>query len=475
MVFDAKGRAVEGLKAQESYEPDSSEPGQATFDADWLVECASRCIDGALQEASSRGSRIGAVGVTTFWHSMLGVDDDGRPVTPLITWADTRAAHAAETLKQSLDPSAYHRRTGCALHPSFYPARLHWLAAEPETYARVRKWMSPGEYLFLRLFGRAACSVSMASATGLFHQNEMQWDGETLRAIGLAPEHLLDPTDIDEPAAGLWEPYRSRWPILADIPWAPAIGDGAASNLGSGCSTDRRIAINLGTSGAIRVLFEAEQVEIPDDLWCYRLDRRRRLMGGAFSDGGNILTWARETLAGVDDALVEEAASRAPDSHGLTFLPFLGGERSTGWRPHARGTIHSLSLQTAPVDLLQAGMEAVALRFALVHRSLKRVFPKADEIVVSGGAFSRAPGWAQMTADALGAPLLLAEETEATSRGAALVALSLLGITVDDSRLSGRTLEPRMDRHDVLCAALDRQQRLYYILSEFNGANGQHV
>jgi gluconokinase len=475
IIFDSNGDAVEGLRVQRDCSPDHTEPGQATFDADALVETVAHCIDGVLQLAGDQAANIAAVGVTTFWHSMVGVSTEGKAVTPLYTWADTRSEDAAQQLKKRMDPQQTHARTGCALHSSYYPARLVWLSeTQPALFRKVDRWLSPGEYLFQRLFGDARCSISMASATGLFNQNACNWDDETLQALPISRANLAPLTDIDKPVKGLLPEWSKRWPTLANIPWAPAIGDGAASNLGSGCLTDERIVINLGTSGAIRVLFPAQKVDIPDELWCYRLDRKRFIMGGAFSDGGDVIAWLKKTLNITDIApLMQEIEKCHPDSHGLTFLPFLSGERSIGWRPNARGTFHGLTLTTGPADILQASMEAVALRFALVYNILHKQFPQARQIIASGGALAQSPVWGQMIADALGAPVTVAEQSEATSRGAALVALLAAGIINDVGDLpplSGTVLKPDSARHQVFNKALDRQQRLYKLLLDFDAS-----
>jgi gluconokinase len=472
MLFDSSARALEETRCQIEHRPDHDQPGQSTFDADPLVDTAAHCIDGALAAAGRMAERVAAVGVTTFWHSMVGVNARGAAVTPLITWADTRSADAARALKTQLDAAAVHDRTGCALHSSYFPARLAWLReTAPVSFHDAAHWLSPGEFLFLRLFGETACSVSMASGTGLLDQNARQWDPEMLAASGIRPDQLAPLTDIDRPARGLRSPWAERWPVLARVPWTPAIGDGAASNLGSGCATVRRIAINLGTSGAIRVMFEADRVSIPRELWCYHLDHRRFVMGGAFSDGGSVAEWMRDSL-GLPDlrAALREIAGREPDSHGLTFLPFLSGERSTGWRPEARATLHGLSLATTPTDILHAGMEAVALRFALVHRVIRRAFPAAEEVVASGGGVAESPVWARMIADALGVPVTVAEEREATSRGAAIVALTAAGVlrdVADAPPLRGTVVEPESARHAALSAALERQQELYRRLADW--------
>jgi gluconokinase len=467
IAFDMRGRAIDGLREQVRYEPHTASEGSSEFDGDKLVEHAAHCIDKVLAEASTAGCRIAAVGATTFWHSMAGAGEDGSAVTPIYTWADTRSESAVAGLRERLDPAGYHARTGCALHSSYFPARLAWLSHErPELFHRVKRWMSPGEYLYLKLFGEAQCSVSMASGTGLLNQNAADWDDETLDALPVTRENLNALSDIDSPVRGLREPWRSRWPALADVPWVPAIGDGAASNLGSGCDSDRRIAINLGTSGAIRVLFRADRAEIPTDLWCYRLDRGRFVMGGAFSDGGSVYAWMRETLnlSGSDDEIELALAGREPFGHGITFLPFLSGERSTGWRPDATATVHGLRLSTTPLDVLQAALEGVALRFALVAASLRRVFPNATEIRASGGALGQSQVWAQIICDAIGQSVQVTAEAEASSRGAALAAIAALGCPVDDEHTpveTGQVLTPDARRHAVYQEALAVQQDLY--------------
>src|SRR2546423_15256032 len=114
----------------------------------------------------------------------------------------------------------------------------------------------------------------------------------------------------------------------------PAIGDGAANNIGAGCATRERVALMIGTSGAMRVLGEDEPPPaLPKVLWCYRADRRRIITGGALSDGGGLYGWMTDALApGGHQAEIERALSAIePDAHGLTVLPFWAGERSTGW------------------------------------------------------------------------------------------------------------------------------------------------
>ena len=206
--------------------------------------------------------------------------------------------------------------------------------------------MSFGEYLFLKLFGRAVASTSMVSGSGLWNQHANDYDAEILGALPIDRTQLSAPGDMDQPQTELRSAYKSDWPGLAGTPWYPAVGDGAANNLGSGCHAPDRFALMVGTSGAMRAVIESERVEIPPGLWGYRVDRKRYVVGGALSNGGLVFQWMKRTLAlpsGEDDEVIEQKlAAMAPGSHGLVILPLFAGERSTQWRAEARAAITGL-------------------------------------------------------------------------------------------------------------------------------------
>ncbi|BBL79156.1 gluconate kinase [Rubrobacter xylanophilus] len=463
-LYDLSGSPVEGsgvnLELKLSYTPD----GGATVDADVLVELAARAIDAALSR--SGGRRVRAVALCTFWHSLLGLDGSGRPVTPVLTWADRRAAGAASRLRERLDERAVHRRTGCVLHSSYWPAKLLWMREErPKDFERSRRWVSPGEYLYLRLFGELRVGTSMASATGLFLQNEQEWDRELIGALPVEAGQLSPISD--EPFCRLRGEWARRWPDLREVPWFPAAGDGACSNVGCGATAPSRPALMVGTSGAMRILWRAEATSIPPGLWCYRADGRRFVMGGALSNGGNLVEWLRGTLRLPGPEETERLLGEMePDGHGLTFLPLLAGERGPGWSDRANGVVAGLSMASTPVDILRAAMEAVAYRFAAIADLLEETFPGREEVIATGGGLLGSRTWAGIMADVLGTELTLSGVREASSRGAALLALETLGeLEIEEAEVPRRqTLTPDAARHEVYRRAMERQGRLYELL-----------
>jgi gluconokinase len=313
-LYDARGHAVEGRFHQVPYAPTTTPDGGVEHDPAVLLGAAAACLDAVVRAA--RHDDIQAVGVTSFWHGLIGFDTGQRPVTPVFMWADSRSARDAGLLRDALDEHALHARTGCHLHASYWPAKLRWLAHErPADVRRVARWGSIGEHLELTFFGETSTGLSMASGTGLRDQDTLRWDPEALAAAGIEADQLFPLGIRTEGRRGLRAPWAGRWPALRSVPWFPAVGDGAASNVGSDCIDRGRIALNVGTSAALRVVTEAGVVA-PRGLWRYRVDQRRGLLGGAIS---HLPVWA-QMLADALGRAVHCSAEQEATSRGAALL-----------------------------------------------------------------------------------------------------------------------------------------------------------
>jgi len=406
--FDERGE-TDGELRQEKYESD--DPAE-------VAAVVRRVLGDEEPDATS-----------CFAHSLVAVDEGWNALTPILGWRDTRSTEEADRLARKLDPVAVHARTGAFLHPSFWPAKLAWLAGtEPDTFRRTACFVSFADYLR----GEAETSLGMASTSGLLDLATQEWDAELLDILGVEEERL---------------------PRITDVPLWP---DAACSNAGAGCTGRTRAALMVGTSGAFRILYESERPQPKPGLFLYLADARRVVEGGALSDGGNLYEWLKRTLGDTSGSLAE----RDPSDHGLTVLPFLGGERSTGWNPHARGTIHGLTLGTTPLDLRQAAYEGVAFRFAAIADLL----PDVREVVATGAGLLHDRDWIQIMADALARPIHVSGVPEASLRGAAVLVLERLGQEVAEAPI-GEVVEPRADRAEAYRTAREQQQRLYEVLT----------
>lgn len=469
LLFDGEGRAIDGFGRQIAYDIRTLPGGGVEIDAHALFDLCVQCLDAMHTDLAAAGRRADAVAAAGFWHSFLGIDRDGALSTAFIHLLDTRCAPQAAELAALLDPRQTHARVGCVFHPSYWPARLRWLSKnDPEGCARTARWMSFPEWMLSRFTGRTVESTSMMSASGIWRQNANDYDDELLAHLPARRDQLADPSAMDVPVSKLGGEFTARWPLFDGIPWFPAIGDGAANNIGAGCIVPDRFALMVGTTGAMRSAVERDHMDIPAGLWCYRIDRRRFVLGGALSDGGKVFEWMTERLSGLPagDALEEALLTMTPGSHGMTFLPLFAGERSPNWNASARAAITGISLNTQPIDLLRASLEAVALRFRLIYDILCARVAPPKEVIATGGALLRSQAWTRMMADALGRPVVSCLESETSSRGAAMLALERLGVRslTDFPTHLGEVFAPEPSHAAAYASMLEQQQKLYGLL-----------
>lgn len=472
ITYDARARAIMGSEEQIPHTPRATPDGGVETDAADLFDLLIRCIDGALHRLGHREDDLVAVSASCFWHSLMGVGTDGEPTTPLLLWADTRSGPMVRQLRRELDPREVQIRTGCLLHSSYWPAKIRWLKeTSPEAFSRSDRFLSFAEYAASRLHGDPRASLSMASGTGLLAVQECSWDQPMLETLDLSADRLPELTDIDVPLAPLRPRYAERWPALAGVPWYPAAGDGACANVGSGAVQPGRMALTLGTSGAMRIVRTGNDIPIPPGIWAYRLDSEHYVIGGALSNGGNLLAWLGYMLnVEFDGDAMDDAGRIEPDGHGLTLLPFIAGERAPAWNDEMSGVVAGLKLATRPEHLIRAGMEAVAYRFARVYDRLCSVAEEDHQIVANGGAILRSPAWLRIVADTLGHDLqTLPTDAEVSGRGAAIIGLVASGhvasfAAAPDASENQPTYRWHPASHERYRAARERQRHLESLL-----------
>jgi gluconokinase len=447
-LFDDRGEMLRETFRAKQRRFSSTEDGGAELDAERAYRQVVRVIDGILDQASVVEGEITRIASCSFWHSLVGIDERGKPTTPVYGWADNRSREYVKILREDLDDARVHQRTGARFHSSFWPAKLLWMKSEaPDVWERTERWISFADLVAMRMCGASVrTSDSMATATGLYDLRKGDWDAELLEFLELTPADL---PEIEHSPLPLSTRFTARRPRLEGALFDLTIGDGAANNIGSGCVGTRRAALMIGTSAAVRVVYKGEpRAKLPSGLWCYRAGGGYTAVGGALSDGGGLYDHLKRLLnvRRSDESIAAETARRGPDSHGLTLMPFFAGERGTGYNENARGAIIGLTMTNDAVDILQAAMEAVAYRLAELLGQLESVFPEL-EIVASGGALTSSAVWAQIVADVLGRDISLIDEPEASLRGAVLLALANTGkIDLADKISTSKNVKISCDR-----------------------------
>jgi gluconokinase len=460
LVFDDRGQALPEVLARRPTRLDLTDEGKAELDPDEVVAAVGDCLD----ELATRGEldAVEQVATSCAWHSVIALDGAGRRQTGALTWADTRAAPlVAELRARAGDLERLHAATGARPHTLYWTVKLPWLAATLSP--APARFLGLAEYVTGALLGDPAASPSMASGTGLLDLAAGGWDAQALELAGV-DERALPAVAGKGWTGRLGSEGARRWPALGGATWYPVTGDGAASNVGAGCVTPDRVAVNVGTSAAIRAVQPADDAgPLHRELWRYLVDDRQVVSGAAFSGAGNLYAWLRQvTTLPAEGSVDGELATVPPGSRGVVVMPYHAGSRPPLDLAAGSGAITGISLATTAVEILAATLESVCYRLAAGYDALATTLPSPPEVVASGGAIVASPWWQQTLADVLDRPVRVVDEPEASARGAALLAL---GQTTDPATV--RVVEPRPDAAEAQRAARalheDLADRLGYV------------
>jgi len=419
----------------EGYPLAEPHPGWAEQDPAGILDAVLTGLRVVVAAVRSLDRPIAGLSFSSAMHSLIGLAADGTPLTPSITWADTRAAAQVEQLRTSARGLALHLRTGTPVHPMAPLAKLMWFHEHDAALAAsVGHWVGIKEYLLLRLCGRLVIDHSLASGTGLLDITLLEWDAEALELAGVTAGQLPELVPTTTVLPGLLASVADAIGLAPTTPVVVGAGDGPLANLGLGAVRPGVAACSIGTSGALRVTVERPGVDPSGGVFCYALTTDRWVVGGAINNGGIVLEWAGDALApglGADAeqtslALLDLAADIPPGSNGLLMLPYLLGERAPQWSPLPLGAYVGLTREHRRGHLVRAALEGVCQQLALVLESVRAAGHEVHEVRATGG-FARSPLWQQLLADALGMPVSYPAGPEGSSLGAALLGMHALG------------------------------------------------
>jgi gluconokinase len=476
IVFDLTGRIL-GAHSVE-YPLYTPNPGWAEQDPEAIFAAVLQSVKAAVVKAGVAAEAIAGIGFSSAMHSLLPLDGEGRPLGRAIIWADNRSAVQAERIKREHGGHQIYRRTGTPVHPMAPLSKLLWLREnEPDRFARTARYSGLKEYVLFKLTGRHLIDIGLASATGLFNLERLDWDDEALALAGVRKEQLPLPVDTTHVIRGIQPGYAAAMGLPATVALVAGTGDGMLSNLGTGAIEPGVVAATIGTSGAIRQVTDRPVTDPAGRTFCYALTRSHWVVGGAVSNGGLVLRWFRDNMAepeqavakrlGVDpyDLITRYAASVAPGSDGLVFLSFLSGERAPYWNANARGVLFGLGLHHTKQHIARACLEAVIYGMHNVHLALEDQAGRAREIRATGG-FARSGLWLQIMADVFGREVVVAESHESSCLGAAVLAMVGLGLAgslsvVHEMVRTRERRQPNPEAHAVYSELFGIYRRVY--------------
>lgn len=420
LLLDEEGR-VRG-EASRAYPVRSLYPGWAESDPqDWW-----KAAGEAVRKAVPDPARVQAIGLSGQMHGVVLCLEDGTLLRPAILWADGRSEAELELYRRL--PAEFRRRLANPPAVGMAGPSLLWLRShEPEAYYRARWALQPKDWLRLRLTGEAKTEPSDASATLMYDLEADSWFHALLEELSLRQDWLAPIVPSASVAGHLTEEAAAHLGLPAGIPVAAGAADTAAALLGSGLAPGE-VQLTVGSGAQIAVVLEEARIDPTLRTHLYRAAQPGRWYAmAAMQNAGIALEWVLSVL-GLDWASAYAEARRVPPGcEGLTFLPYLTGERTPHLDPQARGVWAGLGLGHTRSHLVRSALEGLAFALREGWEALGHAIPTAGALRIAGGG-TLEPFWRQMLSDVLGRPLWASSVAAASARGAALLSAMALGI-----------------------------------------------
>ena len=459
----------------------------------WKAVCLS--TKELLEKAGVSGADVAGVSFSGQMMGCLLVDREGRPLRPMIIWADTRAGEQEAAMEKKLGMEYVYRTTGHRISASYSAAKLLWVKDnEPDLYKRAHKMLHAKDYIIYRLTGNYVTDYSDASGTNLFDLVKKDWDERILRELGINRSLLPEPHPSSDRAGSITAEAAGETGLPEGTPVIIGGGDGSCACVGAGVVSEGSAYNVLGSSSWIS-LASKEPVYDPEMrtfTWVH-LDPALYTPCGTMQAAGYSYNWYRNTLCQDEIGraketgtspykLIDEGVLQSkPGAGGLVYLPYLLGERSPRWDHDARGALLGLSVSSGKGDISRAILEGVGFNLKIILTVLEKgVRGGIGEVILIGGG-AKGDVWLQILSDIWQKPLAVPIfREEATSLGAAICGGIGIGAFKDYQVIKGfnkieKTIKPNgalAERYNALFSIFDESyaslKGIYKRLMEYN-------
>jgi gluconokinase len=417
-----------------SYDPLPTPAGHHELDPGILLEAALTCLHEVILQTRNGATLLG-ISFSSFMHGLMAVNEQGTPLTNIITWADLRSTSYAQSLKNSAAGTRIYEHTGTPVHPMSPLCKLLWLKEnEPAIFSEAARFISMKEYLFFQLFGKYLVDHSVASGTGLFDIGTRSWYEESLSLAGISKEQLSEPVPTTYIVKGLKKDIARRLLLDEDLPFIIGASDGCLANMGSNAINAGDMSVTIGTSGAVRMIADAPKLDKQQRTFNYILTEKIFVAGGPSNNGLNLLKWYGENFlqrplrTAADITWFLQEAAKAPAGAGsLIFLPYVQGERAPVWDAFARGVFFGVQSIHTQAHFMRAIVEGINYTLYQIAQSVEEAVGSAGKIYASGG-FIHSRLWLQWLSNLFGKPITVTSTADASTTGAALLGLQALGV-----------------------------------------------
>jgi len=419
-------------ETQEFYNTIHPKEGYSELDPEIILHGYIRCIKKLTLQLTQP---VIALSISSAMHSLMLMDENNQPLTGLITWEDTRSYPIASQLRGSSLGKKIYKTTGTPLHSMSPLCKISWFNRNKKNlFRRAAKFIGIKEFLWYQLFGVYEVDYSIASATGLFDILNLKWFPPALKFCGITESQLSRPVNTTSIRTNPSADFLQKTRLPESISVCIGASDGCLANLGSQISGKQKASLTIGTSGAIRVTTKKPIVNSETMIFNYLLDAKTFISGGAINNGGNVMKWLikefmNKNKPGTQDFIsVSKHVSQVPvGSEGILCVPYLHGERAPVWDERAAATWIGVRGYHTKYHLIRAFQEGIAFSLKIILENIEKQNGKISTIYASGG-FTNSPEWLHLMADITEKKIIVIEKEDASSVGAAFLAMSALKI-----------------------------------------------
>ncbi|WP_297951202.1 gluconokinase [uncultured Lactobacillus sp.] len=442
ILYEKSGKEI--AQAEIAYPLIQEKSGQAEEDPRLIFDTVQKIIYQLSQKAAGK---IAAISWSSQMHSLIGLGKDGELLTNSITWADNRSSEIVQEAKESKLAQTIYERTGMPPHPMAPVYKLLWLKEEaPDIFAQVKKWISIKEYIILRLTGKILTDTTMAAGSGMMNLETLNWDEKILNYIGINESSLPKITKPHCVVGKVVKEYRDKFDLSDETKIVLGASDGYLSTIGVGVFDENYFALNVGTSGAVRVIAHEAITDQNNRFFCYPIDQTHYLLGGPVNNGGIVFEWARKTIFDPAETATDflNAAQTVPaGSNGLLFHPYLGGERAPIWDAQARGSFVGLMRIHTKPQMARSVLEGIVFNLLGAAQGLLDQMGKPQALRVTGG-FVKSDFVRQMIADIFNLPVIVIKNEQSGTLAAMFLAQKALRDNVDFMQAKEKTSESKV-------------------------------
>lgn len=463
VLYDENGQFI--MKHNIGYELHTPNVDVSEENPDELFDAVLMTVKYVVREANIAKEDIKLISFSAQMHSLVAMDENHHRLTENITWADNRASKYATLINNQYNGLDIYRRTGTPIHPMSPLSKIFWMKHEQQsTFDNTAMFADIKTYILYQLFEQYVIDHSMASATGMFNLEQLDWNDDVLNLLGISQSQLPELVPTTHILTGMKKRYATLMGIDENTPVVIGASDGVLSNLGVNSYQQGEVAVTIGTSGAIRTVIDKPRTDEKGRIFCYVLTDEHYVIGGPVNNGGVILRWLRDEILasevetakrlGVDpyDVLTQIASRVKPGSDGLIFHPYLAGERAPLWNADARGSFFGLTLSHKKEHMIRAALEGVLYNLYTVYLALIEVMNETPNEIKATGGFAKSEIWRQMMADIFDTQLSVPESYESSCLGACVLGMKALG-EIDDfsiiEQMVGTTHEHQPDPNTV--------------------------